>query len=212
MALKFERTVAFQGAILPKGSRMAGLAALVHGLKLQAPVRGPSCVSEGHIRGSHRREDPWTLYDKRYWPGDLATDHIGFALGHEHIDLLVLKRAFDAIDPAVIEEFVRGAPTGALARRVWFFYETLIGKRLALEDAGTVRAVDALDNKVIAGAALDVFEHIPISEIKEIIDSFKNLNNKFDLIVSLPSENLLSRKLRKFVGKLEVPEEHITRY
>jgi len=147
MELKFEQPVAFQGAILPKGSRMAGLAALVHGLKLQAPVRGSVCVSEGHIRGSQRREDSWTLYDKRYWPGDLVTDHIGFALGHEHIDLLVLKRAFDAIDPAVIEEFVRGAPTGALARRVWFFYETLTGKRLALEDAGTVRAVDALDNK-----------------------------------------------------------------
>ncbi|MFT7529920.1 MAG: hypothetical protein ACI9FD_000923 [Gammaproteobacteria bacterium] len=147
MELKFEQPLAFQGAILPKGSRLVGLAALIHGLKLQAPARGPSCVSEGYIRGSQRREDCWMLYDKRYWPGDLVTDHIGFAFSHELIDLLVLKRTFDTIDPAVIEEFIRGAPTGALARRVWFFYETLTGKRLALEDAGTVRAVDALDNK-----------------------------------------------------------------
>ena len=147
MDLKFEQPVAFQGAVVPKGSRLAGLAALAQGLKLQTPVRGPSSVSEGHVRGSQRREDSWTLYDKRYWPGDLVTDHIGFALGHEHIDLLVLKRAFDAIDPAAIEEFVRAAPTGVLARRVWFFYETLTGKRLALDDAGTVRAVDALDSK-----------------------------------------------------------------
>ena len=60
--------------------------------------------------------------------------------------------------------------------------------------------------------ALDVFEHISFEEIKKIIDEFKKLNNKFDLIVSLPTENYLSRKIRKLVGKKEVPEEHITYY
>ena len=59
---------------------------------------------------------------------------------------------------------------------------------------------------------LDVFEHIPIYEIKKIIDEFKKLNEKFILIVSAPSENFISRKIRKFVGKDEVPKEHITRY
>lgn len=34
-----------------------------------------------------------------------------------------------------------------LTRRAWFFYETLTGKRLAIEDAGRVAAVDALDPK-----------------------------------------------------------------
>lgn len=60
--------------------------------------------------------------------------------------------------------------------------------------------------------ALDVFEHIPKEEIKKIIESFKKLNNKFDIIVSLPTENWISRKIRKFVGKSEIPKEHITRY
>jgi SAM-dependent methyltransferase len=59
---------------------------------------------------------------------------------------------------------------------------------------------------------LDVFEHVPKEEIKKIVDNFKKLNSKFKLIVSLPSENWLSRKIRKFVGKAEVPKEHITRY
>jgi len=145
MDLQFEQPRAFQGAIVPAGSRLAGLAALVHGLDIQAPVRAPSSVSEGHVRGSQRREQSWTLYDKRYWPGDLVTDHLGFALRHEDIDLLVLKRAFDAIDPAAVEEFISAAPTGVLTRRAWFFYETLTGKRLAIEDAGRVAAVDALD-------------------------------------------------------------------
>jgi SAM-dependent methyltransferase len=59
---------------------------------------------------------------------------------------------------------------------------------------------------------LDVFEHIPIPEIKEIIENFKKMNNHFQLIVSIPTGNLISRKVRKLVGKAEVPKEHITSY
>ena len=147
MKLKFEQPIVFQGTIVPEGSKLVGLAALAYGLELQAPIRAPCCVSHGHIRGSQRTEGLWTLYDKRYWPGDSVTNHIGFAFSHEHIDLLILKRVFDVIDPAAIEEFVRATPTGSLARRVWFFYETLTGEKLALDNAGTVRAVDALDSK-----------------------------------------------------------------
>jgi SAM-dependent methyltransferase len=59
---------------------------------------------------------------------------------------------------------------------------------------------------------LDVFEHIPLEEIEQIITNFKRLNNNFELIVSIPTENWISKKIRKFVGKTEVPKEHITRY
>jgi len=59
--------------------------------------------------------------------------------------------------------------------------------------------------------ALDVFEHIPVKEIENVVKNFKNLNNKFKLIVSIPTENLISRKVRKFVGKTEIPKEHITK-
>lgn len=147
MELRFEQPVAFQGTIVPSGSRLAGLAALVHGLNLKAPVRAASCVSASHVRGSQRQEQFWRVFDKRYWPGDLTTDHIGFALRHENIDLLVLKRAFEAIDENVLADFIKSAPTGVETRRAWFFYETLTDKKLPLEDAGTVRAVDALDPK-----------------------------------------------------------------
>ncbi len=59
---------------------------------------------------------------------------------------------------------------------------------------------------------LDVFEHIPQNEIKKIINEFKKLNSKFEIIVSIPTENFISRKIRKFVGKDEIPKEHITKY
>jgi hypothetical protein len=36
-----------------------------------------------------------------------------FALRHEEIDLLVIKRLFEAVPQEIIREFVTGAPTGA---------------------------------------------------------------------------------------------------
>ena len=60
--------------------------------------------------------------------------------------------------------------------------------------------------------ALDVFEHISKKEIVKIVNSFKKLNNKFELIVSIPTENWISRKIRRLVGKKEIPDEHITKY
>ena len=147
MHLELETPINFRGESVPQGTQLAGWAALVQALGLQAPVRRPSCVSEKHIGGSQREEGRWRVFDKRYQPGDLFADHLTFALCHENIDLLILKRAFNAVPKAVLEEYVRSAPTGTHTRRAWFFYETLTGQTLDVEDAPNVTAVDALDVK-----------------------------------------------------------------
>ncbi len=126
--------------------RLAGLAALVHALSVKAPVRQPCAISGKHIRGSHREEDGWRLYDKRYWPGDTLGDHLTFALRHESVDLLVLKRIFQAAPKAEIEAFIRAAPTGVPTRRAWFLYERLTGETLDIADSPSVAAVDLLDD------------------------------------------------------------------
>ena len=147
MGIELTNSPDFQGKTVPKGAQLAGFAAFVQALGLQAPVRLPSCVSEKHIGGSQREEGGFRLFDKRYRPGDQFADHLTFALRHENIDLLVLKRAFAAEPKAVMEEYVRSAPTGAHTRRAWFFYEMLTGKTLDVEDAPNVTAVDALNSK-----------------------------------------------------------------
>lgn len=102
-------------------------------------------MSDQHVRGSRREQGAWRIYDKRYWPGDEIADHLLFAFRHEDLDLLVLKRIFDATEPIVIEELVRAAPTGVPARRIWFLYEFLTGNTLDVRDARNVAAVDVLD-------------------------------------------------------------------
>lgn len=145
MRLELSGTRLFQGRLLNDDTRLVGLAALVRALSVKAPVRQPSAVSDKHVRGSHRDDDGWRLYDKRYWPGEDLADHLTFAMRHEHLDLLVLKRIFEAAPQADIEAFVRAAPTGMPTRRVWFLYELLTGKTLDIPDTPNVAAVDLLD-------------------------------------------------------------------
>ena len=147
MGPRADRPLIFQDQRVPGGTRLAGWAALVRELGLAAPVRAPSVVSERHIRGSRRSEGGWRVFDKRYWPGDKVTDHLSFALRHEPIDLLVLKRAFDAIAVSELVAFIVEAPTGVVSRRAWFFCETLTGTTLDIDDAQMVTAADALDPK-----------------------------------------------------------------
>jgi len=148
MLLNVETPTSFQDEIVPKGAQLVGWAALVQALGLQAPVRQPSCVSEKHIGGSQREEGGFRIFDKRYQPGGRFSDHLAFALRHENIDLLILKRAFEAESKADLEEYVRSTPSGTQTRRAWFFYELLTGQTLDIEDAPNVTAVDALDAKI----------------------------------------------------------------
>jgi len=138
-------TPVFQEKTVPAGTRLAGWAALVRALALRAPVRRPTCVSEQHIRGSHREEAAGTIFDKRYWPGDTFADHLTFALRREDLDLLILKRVFEAVPRAEVEAIVRAAPTGIPARRAWHLYEILTGRTLDVDDAPSAAAIDLLD-------------------------------------------------------------------
>lgn len=139
----------FQEKTVPAGAKLAGWAALVRAFNVPAPVRHPSAVSEQHIRGSRRQEADWSVFDKRYWPGQDFAGHFSFALRHEPIDLLILKRVFEAVPADVIQDFVRSAPTGVSSRRAWMLFELLTGHTLDLPELpANLTAIDLLDPKI----------------------------------------------------------------
>lgn len=138
----------FQERTVPTDTRLAGWASLVQKFGVQAPVRHPSVVSGQHIKASRREERDWNVFDKRYWPGESFGDQLGFALRHEDIDLLVLKRLFETVPHDTIAAFVRSAPTGAPNRRAWFLYEFLTGRTLDVPDAETAGFTDLLDGRL----------------------------------------------------------------
>lgn len=136
---------AVAGIPLPPASRPAGYAALIaaYGLRVPPPD-GFMAIGEKH---THRREGRWNIVTPRYRPEGTISAHLGFALRHEGVDLAVLNALFQVIPPAVIEEWVQSQPTGQAARRIWFLYEWLTGRKLDLPDAEKAPYVGILDEK-----------------------------------------------------------------
>lgn len=145
MKLRLTSPATFQKRTVPDGARLAGAAALVEELGVRAPVRRPGCVADLHVRGSKRADGDWTVFDKRYWPGDDLAGHLEFCLKHEDVDLLVLKRIFEALPHGALDAVVRAAPLSSHVRRGWFLAESLTGRALDVDDAPRVPAVDLLD-------------------------------------------------------------------
>ena len=146
MDLPKQKPALFQDSALPSGTSLAGLSALVHAFKVPAPVREASCISEQNIRGHIRQDRGWKIYSKRYELEPTVQAHLNFAIRHENIDLLVLKRVFISLPAESIEQYVLSAPNSVLTRRAWYLYELLTGNTLAVPDAPNVTSIDLLDS------------------------------------------------------------------
>lgn len=130
---------------IPLDTTLAGWAALVKTYGADVPLRHFSAVSNKHVRGNKRKDGTWEIFDKRYKPDDSLVGQLNFAFKHEVIDLLVMKRIFVTLPQDDVASLILSTPTGATARRVWFFYEFLTGEKLKIKDAEPVTAVDALE-------------------------------------------------------------------
>lgn len=133
----------YRELMLPERATPAGYAALIDAYELAVPL--PRVLFA--IGSRHRvvESERWHLLTPRHAPVANLEGHLVFALKNEGVDLMVLKALFAKTGPAAIEEIVNASPTGSYARRIWFFYEWLIGERLDLADATRGNYVEALD-------------------------------------------------------------------
>jgi len=86
-----------------------------------------------------------STYPSSYWPGDQIQDHLEFALKYDGFNPGILAAIFQVIDPIVIASWVSSRPTGRNARRAWFMFEFITGKKLPLPDVKTGNYVNLLD-------------------------------------------------------------------
>ncbi|MDA4848777.1 Fic family protein [Hoeflea poritis] len=130
---------------LPERGIPAGYAVLIDAYDLHVPLpRTLSAIGERH---RIIEEGGWRLYTPRHAPEATLEDQLTFALKNEGLDLIVLKRLFQATGVGPIEEIVNATPTGSYARRIWFLYEWLTGERLDLPDAERGAYVEIVDPK-----------------------------------------------------------------
>lgn len=133
----------FHDRRLPERATPAGYAALIDAYALAVPL--PARLAA--IGEKHRvfEADAWRLFTPRHAPEPTLEGHLVFALKYEGLDLAVLRRLFLATGPEAIAQFVCAKPTSAYARRLWFLYEWLLGKRLDLADADRGSYVPVVD-------------------------------------------------------------------
>ncbi len=137
----------FQEKHVPKDTSLIGMSALVHCLNVEAPVRKPSCVSAHRSKQAKKDTKNWWIFDSKYAVENTVMAHLVFAIRHEDLDLLVLKRIFMAIPAEALAAYVQSAPSGPLVRKIWFLYEYLTEKILEVPDSGKVTNVDLLDGE-----------------------------------------------------------------
>ncbi|MCC7529428.1 MAG: Fic family protein [Candidatus Melainabacteria bacterium] len=147
MKLSSKKTAFFQDRHIPPNTSLLGYSALVQAFDVQAPVRHPSCLLKSRTLHGRKQHEDWTIFDSKYAVEETVEGHLVFALKHENLDLLVLKRIFVSIPEKVMENYVLKSPTGQLTRRIWFLFEFLTDRKLNVPDAGKVTAVELLDNE-----------------------------------------------------------------
>lgn len=130
---------AFHGRALPEPGAPAGYAVLIdqYGLDLPLPARLAAIASRHHPRSTDR----WRLLTPRHAPADTLEGHVRFALKWEGVNLAVLSTLFEVVADAEVAAIVRGTPSGAYTRRLWFLHEWLTGRELDVPDPGKVRSV-----------------------------------------------------------------------
>ncbi len=138
----------FYERALPERATPVGYAALIESYDLRVPLPRTFCAV-GELHRSPKEAGGWRIFSPRYSPAATLEGHLTFALKHEGLDLVLLKRLFSATGPEAIADLVRAKPNGGYARRLWFLYEWLTGERLDLPDArkGQGAHVAVLDPK-----------------------------------------------------------------
>ena len=140
------RVSIFQESRLPETALPVGYAALIAAFDLQVPL--PLILCAIGVRHKVYEQNGWRIYTPRHEPSATLEGHLVFALKYEGLDLAVLKRFFEAVDPAELEIMIRAKPNSGYMRRIWFLYEWLLNQQLDIPDAKTGTYAKIVDSKL----------------------------------------------------------------
>ena len=84
------------------------------------------------------------VFRTQYWPGEEVGSQLEFALKYDGVNLALLAKIFEKVSTDELSEYIKSRPTGKYARRIWFFYEFLTGKKLPVDNLTSGNYVNAL--------------------------------------------------------------------
>ena len=137
-------------------------------------------VSRIYARGRMTLEDTWQ-------------GHLVFALKNEGVNLEVLKALFERVPEVELEALVLRHPTGAVGRRIWFLYEFLTERTLAIADVQQGGYVPLVDEAVQVACPTGVAVRVRRQRIVNNLlgdRSFSPFVRKTDLVKKYTSAKL----------------------
>ena len=141
----FSEDVSFSGRIPPEEGILAGYGAIINTYKLKVPP--PIQLSLISTKNHKYTRGGWLVFGPKYMPAATLQAQLTFAIKYEGIDLLIIKKLFEAIPPHDITEMVLNEPTGIYIRKIWFLYEWLTGT-LPIEDTKIKKFVTLVDENL----------------------------------------------------------------
>ena len=121
----------FHGRMAPEEGFLVGYGALMEAFKLEVPV--PDVLALISTKKREYKTHEWQVFTSRYLPEDSLYKQLVFALKHEGINLLLLKKLFEKLSEEETLSLIRKEPTGQYSRRLWFLYEWLLNKKMDTE-------------------------------------------------------------------------------
>ncbi len=86
------------------------------------------------------------IYPKSYDPGLGVFDQLEFSIKYEGINLEILSKLFEKLDPRSFISYIQSKPTGKYSRILWFLFENFTGNVLRqIPDLQTGRYINLLD-------------------------------------------------------------------
>ncbi len=140
-------TFSFQNRELPHECNLVGFSWLLEHFGLIAPLRAFSAISTKRLSSQTIQKNSWLIFDSAYRVENSTYAHLEFAIKHEVIDLLVLKLILKQFPKEELTYYISTNPKRILSKKIWFYYEFLLGEELPLEDLPVGKYDDLLDDK-----------------------------------------------------------------
>ena len=139
--------ITFQNKRLPNTSNLIGFTWLIEHFNLNVPLRELACISQKRLASQRIVTDTWIQFDAVFNIEENPYSHLEFALKHETLDLLVLKSVLRYFKLNEIVANIKKSPKRILSKKIWFYYEFLLNKRLPIEDLPVGKYDNLIDTK-----------------------------------------------------------------
>ena len=105
-----------------------------------------SSVSDNYTHKVVEKSDhTHEIYPKKYAIEESEIAHLEFALKYDGVNLTLLTQIFEQIDEKELSQAIKAKPTGKYIRKIWYFYEFLMNKKLEIDDLKQGNYVELLE-------------------------------------------------------------------